>query len=109
MLAAIEWKILIDAFAEAKAAIDPDRWIEVRYEDLVRDPIATTKGVTGFAGLSWSEEFEDRFLRYRFDVSRAEAFRRDLDPSEVSSIEGVIGSRLRALGYSLPAPDGRSA
>jgi Sulfotransferase family len=102
VLAAIEWRILIDAFAEAKAAIDPDRWIEVRYEDLVRDPIATTKGVMEFMGLPWSKVFEDRSDRYTFDVSRAEAFRGDLAPSDVSDIEAVIGSRLKALGYLLP-------
>ena len=50
----------MDAFAEAKAAIDPERWIEVRYEDLVRDPIATTKGVAEFMGLPWSKAFEER-------------------------------------------------
>ena len=103
VLAAIEWRILMDAFAEAKAAIDPERWIEVRYEDLVRDPIATTKGVAEFMGLPWSTAFEDRSSRYTFDVSRAEAFRRDLAPSDVSDIEAVIGSRLKALGY-LPPP-----
>ena len=106
MLAAIEWKILIDAFAEAKAAIDPDRWIEVRYEDLVRDPIATTKGVTEFMGLQWSKAFEERSDRYSFDVSRAEAFRRDLAPSDVSDIEAVVGSHLEALGYRLLAEGG---
>ena len=109
VLAALEWKVLMNAFEEAEAAVDPDRWINVRYEDLLRDPTATIKELMGFAGLSWSGEFESRFLRYRLDVSRTAAFRSDLDPSEVSSIEGVIGSRLRALGYSLPAPDGRSA
>lgn len=102
VLAAIEWRILIDAFAEAKAAVDPDRWIEVRYEDLVRDPIATTKGVTEFMGLPWSKAFEERSDRYSFDISRTEAFRRDLAPSDVSDIEAVVGSRLEALGYRLP-------
>ena len=102
VLAAIEWKILIDAFTEAKAATDPERWIEVRYEDLVSDPIATIKGVTEFIGLPWSKAFEERSDRYSFDVSRAEAFRDDLAPSDVSDIEAVIGSRLNALGYRVP-------
>jgi hypothetical protein len=108
VLAALEWKVLMDAFEEAEAAIDPDRWITVRYEDLLRDPTATIKELMEFSGLSWTGEFESRFRRYRLDASRADAFRSDLDPSEVRSIEGVIGSRLRALGYALPAEDGGS-
>ena len=108
VLAALEWKVLMDAFDEAEAAIDADRWITVRYEDLLRDPTATIKELMEFAGLSWTGEFESRFRRYRMDASRADAFRSDLDPTEVRLIEGVIGSRLRSLGYPLPAGDGGS-
>jgi len=108
VLAALEWKGLMNAFEEAEAAIDPERWVNVRYEDLLRDPTATIKELIEFAGLSWTGEFESRLRRYRLDASRAEAFRGDLDPSDVRSIEGVIGSRLRAWGYSLPARDGGS-
>ena len=117
VLAAIEWKVLMNAFEEAEAAIDPDRWIDVRYEDLLRDPTATIKELMGFAGLSWSGEFESRFLRYRLEASRAAAFRSDLDPSEVSSIEGVIGPGFARWGTRFPLrmgdpherPDHRSA
>jgi hypothetical protein len=105
VLAALEWRLLMDAFAEAKASIDPERWIDVRYEDLLRDPTATTKELLEFSGLSWTPAFESRFHRYRLDASRADAFRSDLDPPEVRSIEGVIGPRLRALGYSLAASE----
>jgi hypothetical protein len=109
VLAALEWKVLMNAFDEAEAAIDAERWVNVRYEDLLRDPMATIKELMEFAGLSWTEEFESRLRRYRLDASRADAFRSDLDPSDVRSIEGVIGSRLRGLGYSLTAPDEGSA
>jgi len=101
VLAALEWKMLMDAFADAKASIGPERWIDVRYEDLLRDPTATTKELLGFIGLSWTSGFEDRFRRYPFDASRAELFRRDLDPSDVSAMEVVLGSHLRDLGYPL--------
>lgn len=108
MLAALEWKVLMNAFAEAKASISPERWIDVRYEDLLRDPTATTKELTEFMGLSWTTGFEDRFRRYRFQTSRAEAFHIDLHPADVSAMEGVLGSQLQELGYPLTSPGGRS-
>lgn len=108
VLGALEWKLLMDAFAEAKGSVASDRWIDVRYEDLLRDPTATTKELLEFVELSWTARFEDRFGRYTLDASRAEAFRRDLDPSDLSAIEGVLGSRLRALGYDLPPTEGSS-
>jgi hypothetical protein len=107
VLAGLEWKVLMDAFADARASIDPERWIDVRYEDLLRDPTATTKELLGFMGLGWTTGFEGRFRRYRFDIERAEAFLRDLDPSDVSAMEDVLGSHLLDLGYPL-SPDGGS-
>lgn len=101
VLAALEWKVLMGAFTEAKAVIDPARWIDVRYEDLVRDPTATTKQLMEFMGLEWTTGFEERFRRYHFQTSRTEAFRHDLDPSDVSPMEDLLGSHLRALGYRL--------
>jgi hypothetical protein len=101
VLAALEWKVLMGASAETKAAIDPERWIDVRYEDLLRDHTSTTKGLMEFMGLEWTEAFDERFRRYRFRSVRAEAFRSDLASSDVSAMEGVIGSELRTWGYSL--------
>jgi hypothetical protein len=109
VLAALEWKVLLDAFADAKSSIDPERWVDVRYEDLLRDPVATTKGLMEFMGLPWSKEFEERFDRYPFDVSRAEAFRRDLDPSDVSAIEDVLAARLRDFRYTVAERRGGAA
>jgi Sulfotransferase family len=108
VLAGLEWKILMDAFAEAKAAIDPERWVDVRYEDLLRDPTTTTKELMDFVGLTWTAQFEERFRRYRFHTSRADAFRRDLGAPDVAAIENVLASHLQELGYSLPPSGGRT-
>ncbi len=99
VLAGLEWKMLMDAFAEAKRAIDTERWLDIRYEDLVRDPVATTKEVLEHVGLAWGADFDDRFGLYRFDVGRAEAFRRDLDDADVETLEGVLSDHLVRAGY----------
>jgi hypothetical protein len=108
VLAALEWKRLMRAFAEAKAAITPERWIDVRYEDLLRDPTGITKELTEFVGLSWTTGFEVRFGRYRFQSSKAESFRHDLHQSDVSAMEDVLGSHLQELGYTLSPSGGRT-
>jgi hypothetical protein len=99
VLAALEWKLLMDAFEEARAAIPSERWIDVRYEDLLHDPTATTKELLGFSGLSWTRGFEDRFQRYRLDDSRADAFRRELSAGHVRHIEAVLQEMLGRWGY----------
>lgn len=99
VLAALEWKVLMDAFSTARAAIAPERWLDVRYEDLVHDPIGKTKEVLGHMGLTWTEAFDERFRRYRFDLTRADSYRRDLSPRDVENIELVLSQTLTALGY----------
>jgi hypothetical protein len=109
VLAALEWKVLMDAFAEARSAIPSERWLEIRYEDLIHDPTASTKELVEFAGLSWTADYEDRFLRYRFEAGRADAFRRDLGDSHLRSIDQVLRVRLAQLGYidDFPSTDER--
>ena len=51
-LAGIGWKILLDAFEETRAALPADRWLEVRYEDVVADPRARLDEMLRFSGLT---------------------------------------------------------
>lgn len=99
VLAALEWKLLMDAFDEAKGVVPADRWLDVRYEDLIHDPRATMKGLLEFAGLPWTPAFEDRLGRYRFDPARTDSFRRDLGAEDREAMERSVLERLLRLGY----------
>jgi hypothetical protein len=99
VLAGLEWKVLIEAFADAKATIDPGRWIDVRYEDLLRDPTGTMKELIEFVRLPWTSAFEERFRQYRFQESRIESFHEELPTDEVAVLTGLLEDRLRAYGY----------
>ena len=46
VLAAIQWKILMDAMERAKGMLDSDRFVEIKYEDLCSDPLETFKQIT---------------------------------------------------------------
>ena len=52
-----------------------------------------------FCGLPWDAEFERGFERHSFTASRSDAFRRDLDPSDVERLSRILASRLAARGY----------
>ena len=109
VLAGLGWKTLLDAVEAARAASPADRWLDVRYEDLIADPRATTKGLMDWLGLFWTPQFERGFGRCVFDRSRTEAFRRDLDPAALQLLEASLVDRLRQWGYVLTeAPLGRA-
>lgn len=99
VLAAIQWKLLIDAFDVAQQAIPSDRWLEIRYEDFVHDPAGRTRELLSFCGLTWSDAFERNFRHHVFDTAREDAFRRDLRPADLEQIEDVLGDHLERLGY----------
>jgi hypothetical protein len=101
VLAALEWKILLDAFDEARSTVPSPRWHEIRYEDFVADPRAVTGRILEAVELPWTERFERAFGRYRFDPSRADAFRRDLSDEDLRAIEDVVGDDLARRGYDV--------
>lgn len=57
----LNWRRAIRKGTTALRKFDPDRFMELRYEDLVRDPVAALKKVCRFLG----EDFTPRMLEFR--------------------------------------------
>ena len=99
VLAGIEWKLLIDAFEQAKEAIPARQWLDVRYEDVVADPRGSIETVLRFLGLGWSDEFERGFSRHVLRSSRTDAYRLELSTDDVERLERSLAGHLEQLGY----------
>jgi hypothetical protein len=99
LLAGLGWKLLLDAFWAARAAIPPGQWLEVRYEDILGDPRGQFGKLLAFLELAWTPGFEAGFSRYVFQSGRREAFRRDLDPRQLALLEKSLGEHLQRYGY----------
>jgi hypothetical protein len=93
------WKLLMDAFQAARAAIPASQWLEVRYEDVLADPRGQITAMLEFLGLEWTPIFEAGFSRYTFATGRREAFRRDLDPDQLALLDQSLSGHLRCYGY----------
>lgn len=92
VLAAIAWQILMDASDRARAEVPAERWLTVRYEDVVADPRASFAELLGHLGLAWTSEFEAGLARYTIRAARTDAFRRDLAPTDVTAIEDALST-----------------
>lgn len=99
VLAGLAWKLLLDAFEEARSELPQDSWIDVRYEDLVADPAATVARTGRFLGLGPSGRFDRRLERFTFVREREPAFARDLDAASLRQLEGSLGAHLERWGY----------
>lgn len=101
LLAGLGWKVLLDAFDRASSGLDPERWLEVRYEDFVADPRHVTEVMLAFLGLEWHPLFDRGFARHRIQAGRTEAFRRDLAEVDLSLLDMLLGEHLAARGYAM--------
>ena len=98
VLAAIQWKILMDAMESAKTSLSRDNFLELKYEDLCSDPLDTFKAVTEFCELEWTAEFE-REIGKRELRNTNDKFKQDLTAQQQRDLEEVLGDYLRRYDY----------
>lgn len=114
--AANHWKNRVRRGRAAGRAIGPDRYLEVRYEDVVADPETVARKVCDFLGL----DFEDGMLRYHekskdfiASTKDPEAFKNlsrpitadlrdwedEISRNDQNLFEAIAGDLLQELGY----------
>jgi len=100
-LAGLEWKRLMAAFEASKSEIEPGRWLDLRYEDLVARPVDETSAVLRFAGLDRWPGLESRLAALKVSGGRTDAYRDELRPEDVELLEGLLAPTLTRWGYFL--------
>jgi hypothetical protein len=86
--------------ATRNAGIFADRYLTVRYEDLVRDPLRELAKVCAVAELEFSPAMlDDGDGPRRFHADSIGRFRTDLRPAELAYMERALGPTLEAWGY----------
>jgi len=97
-LAAIEWKLLMDAFEEARLCVDQDQYLEINYEELCASPIAVMQEVTRFCDLPWSERFARSIDG--FDLRNTnDKWRQNLTSAQQATLQEVLSDHLERYGY----------
>ncbi|MDH4207868.1 MAG: sulfotransferase [Anaerolineae bacterium] len=98
-LAAIQWEILISAQEEAKRTISSDDLLEIRYEHLCQEPVATFKSVLQFADLEWSAAFQ-RTVESFLLRDQNHKWREDLSAAQQEQLDACLRETLRKRGYA---------
>jgi hypothetical protein len=99
VLAGLTWRLLMDAYVQAERAAEPERWLTVRYEDVLAKPREHFERILQHVGLPWSARFEAGLRRHPLRGGRAEGFRHDLHPRDIEAIEQATGPMLELWGY----------
>jgi hypothetical protein len=111
------WARSIDRTRQARGRLGDERYHELSYEHLVRDPEPLLRGLCDFLGEPFSPAMTEPAAvadvavpagktwheRTRGAVSddRVASWRHRLTPAEIGLCEAVLGRRLRACGYEL--------
>lgn len=115
---AAQWRTEVRAARSLGARLGVERYLELRYEELVSDPAEALVGICGFAGL----EYQPAMLDYtgNVDVSRkphqqrllqapttgVRDWRQDMPTEDVRDFEVVAADLLAELGYEVTSsPD----
>ncbi|WP_244421561.1 sulfotransferase [Allomesorhizobium alhagi] len=117
----------LEVVTRPRRAAPDDRYLEVRYEDLVTRPRDTVERMLDHLGLPWDEavlhhaEHKHALFDNPWGHPAAEAagkplytgrngrYLQDLTPAEIEEFERIAGKELEHLGYDLSMPDPGSA
>ena len=99
VLAAVQWRRIILAAREEAARIDANRYMELRYEDVAREPVRALESLLHFAQLRPSAKVDDYLTRNARLKDMNFKFSHDLSGEEIDTLNVVIGDVNSSLGY----------
>jgi hypothetical protein len=103
-LAGIQWRLHTRAIETARAGVDPNRYLEVRYEDYCADNWAICRRVLDFAELEQPAAFE-RHVKSARITDMTSRFRKDLSPEQVLMLSNLLRTDLVRYGYDVSDAD----
>lgn len=98
-LAAIEWKLMMQAHEAAVARVPAGSVLDIRYEEICEDPVGHIRDIIAFCDLPWNDDFERRVGRANIRNTN-DKWRRDLNARQQADIESVLADALPRYGYS---------
>ncbi len=102
--AAVEqWKEVEELWSDFAIKLPRDRWVDVRYEDLVAEPEPTLGRVCEFLGVPFDPHMFDytRDTGYRAPSPDRTRRWKEMTPAEVDVLEAKIAGMLLRRGYEL--------
>jgi hypothetical protein len=90
---------MYDKLEETRSLLAPSRFFELRYEDLVRNPVGQMRALYEQLGLDGFEAMKPRLERYLASVAGYETNRYSLDPELRAQIRERWGRIIERYGY----------
>ncbi len=109
--AAKYWEHYVEVGHATGSRLSPSRYLEIRYEDLIRTPHATLEEVCAYLNIPFSENVVDfkksgmagktPLLQQPVQASNAEKWRSAMSAPQIRIFEGAVGPTLQRFHYPL--------
>jgi len=100
--AGLVWKEVIETLERDRTCIEPHRYLEVRYEDFVGEPLSYLRKLVEFCGLRWDHAVEAALTEATGNLSlggRNDAWKKRLNSEQLDRLLTVIGPKMGEYGY----------
>jgi hypothetical protein len=95
----LQWRMMIEQIREAAEPLEDGRYVELRYEDFTDRSREVLADLGRSLGLPWEPGLLDEVVS---DLqSRNYRWRDELEPSEIDTLNSLLGDLLDDLGYEL--------
>jgi len=100
ILAGLQWKTVVQEIRASSQLLSSDRFLEIRYEDAVRNPVTVIREVSQFCDLDWPASFNRHVRSLRVeDVTNR--WQRDLTEPQQEQLNDVLADCLATFGYEV--------
>ena len=99
ILAALSWKVLMEAFITSEKGLSHENYMRLRLEDVLDEPEEYFQRMIEFCGVSHSGDFLKRASNQRILKDRSLAYIQDLSPHQLDSMERILRPMLDLYGY----------
>lgn len=96
------WREVLQTIDRDRAFIPPDRYLELRYEDFVEQPLSTLQHISQFCQLPWNETIQSIFTQATNHLSlqdRNELWKQQLKLDDIERLMAVIAPKMQDYGY----------
>lgn len=98
VLAAIQWKLLMDSYELAKTKIQPSHYLEIKYEDFCLNTDQTLKNILEFCELQPSKKFDNAVKSYSLNNTN-EKWQSELTQPQQEILTDTLSAHLKRYGY----------
>lgn len=99
-VAALQWKLITKEINRSKEKISPDRFLEVKYEDLVKNPVGVVKESVEFTDETWSKSMDKIVGSYRTKNMNFK-WKKNLSSKDKEILQDSLKETLIEYGYEI--------